>query len=43
VLERGGVVGGSSAGASISPSYMVRGARENNFIMMAPATKKGSG
>jgi cyanophycinase len=43
VLERGGVVGGSSAGASILASYMVRGARENNFIMMAPGYEEGFG
>jgi cyanophycinase len=43
VLERGGVVGGSSAGASILASYMVRGARENNYIMMAPGYEEGFG
>jgi cyanophycinase len=43
VLERGGVVGGSSAGASILASYMVRGARENNYIMMAPGYEEGLG
>src|SRR5437899_23832 len=43
VLERGGVVGGSSAGASILASYMVRGARENNDIMMAPGYEEGFG
>jgi len=43
VLERGGVVGGSSAGASILSSYMVRGARENNYIMMAPGYEEGFG
>jgi len=43
VLERGGVVGGSSAGASILASYMVRGARENNYIMMAPGYEQGFG
>lgn len=35
VLARGGVIGGSSAGASIQASYLVRGAREGNTIMMA--------
>jgi cyanophycinase len=34
VLERGGVVGGSSAGASIQGSYLVRGDTETNTIMM---------
>ncbi|HKB10269.1 MAG TPA: cyanophycinase [Vicinamibacterales bacterium] len=43
VLERGGVVGGSSAGASILASYMVRGARENNYIMMAQGYEEGFG
>ena len=43
VLERGGVVGGSSAGASILSSYMVRGAVENNFIMMSPGHEEGFG
>ena len=43
VLERGGVVGGSSAGASILSSYMVRGAHENNYIMMAPGYEEGFG
>jgi cyanophycinase len=36
VLARGGVVGGSSAGASILSSYMLRGARSGNEIIMAP-------
>jgi len=43
VLERGGVVGGSSAGASILASYLVRGAREDNKIMMAPGYEEGFG
>jgi cyanophycinase len=43
VLERGGVVAGTSAGASILASYMVRGARENNYIMMAPGYEEGFG
>jgi cyanophycinase len=43
VLARGGVVAGSSAGASIISSYMVRGARENNYIMMAPGYEEGFG
>jgi cyanophycinase len=34
VLERGGVVGGSSAGATILGSYLVRGDSETNEIMM---------
>jgi len=43
VLERDGVVAGSSAGASILSSYLVRGARENNFVMMAPGYEEGFG
>src|SRR4029077_4594723 len=42
-LERNGGVAGWSAGASILSSYMVRGARENNFIMMAPGYEEGFG
>jgi len=34
VLERGGVIGGTSAGASIQGSYLVRGDTKNNQIMM---------
>lgn len=43
VLARGGVVGGSSAGASIQASYLVRGAPEGNRIMMAPGHEEGFG
>lgn len=34
VLERGGVIGGSSAGATIQGSYLVRGDTRTNEIMM---------
>ena len=34
VLDRGGVIGGSSAGASIQGSFLVRGDTETNTIMM---------
>jgi cyanophycinase len=34
VLERGGVIGGSSAGATIQGSYLARGDTGNNQIMM---------
>ena len=43
VLARGGVIGGTSAGASIQASYLVRGAREGNEVMMAPGYEKGFG
>jgi cyanophycinase len=44
VLERGGVVGGSSAGASILGDFMVRGApSNNNMIMDYPGYEIGFG
>ncbi len=36
VLERGGVIGGSSAGATIQGEYLVRGAVAGPHIMMTP-------
>lgn len=42
VLARGGVIAGSSAGASILGDFMVRGApSNNNFIMDYPGYEKG--
>jgi cyanophycinase len=41
VLARGGVIGGSSAGATIQGSYLVRGAPEGNWIMMSPGHEEG--
>ena len=43
VLARGGVIGGTSAGATIQGSYLVRGAREGNHIMMAKGYEEGFG
>ncbi len=43
VLKRGGVVGGSSAGATIQGSFLVRGAREGNRIMVAKDYMEGFG
>jgi cyanophycinase len=43
ILQRGGVIGGSSAGATIQGSYLVRGAPEGNTIMMAPGHEQGFG
>jgi aminobenzoyl-glutamate utilization protein B len=43
VLARGGVIGGGSAGATIQGSYLVRGAREGNQIMMAKGYEEGFG
>ena len=43
LLDRGGVIGGTSAGASIQASYLVRGAPEGNTIVMAPGHEQGFG
>ncbi|MBL9200446.1 MAG: cyanophycinase [Opitutaceae bacterium] len=43
VLARGGVIGGSSAGATIQGSYLVRGAPSGNTIMMSPGHEAGFG
>ncbi len=43
LLARGGVIGGTSAGASILASYLVRGARAGNTLMMAPGYEQGFG
>ena len=43
LLGRGGVVGGSSAGATIQGSYLVRGAPQGNSIMMAKGHEEGFG
>lgn len=43
LLERGGVVGGTSAGASILASYLVRGAPQGNHIVMSPGHERGFG
>jgi cyanophycinase len=43
LLARGGVIGGTSAGATIQGSYLVRGARAGNHIMMAPGYERGMG
>ena len=44
VLARGGIVGGTSAGASIQGSFLVRGAPSNNNAIMAhPDYLKGFG
>jgi cyanophycinase len=42
VLARGGVVGGSSAGASILGSYLIRGGDDNDTVM-APGYEQGFG
>ena len=43
LLARGGVIGGTSAGATIQGSYLVRGAVEGNTIMMSPGHEQGFG
>jgi cyanophycinase len=43
VLARGGVIGGSSAGATIQGSYLVRGAITGAQLMMAPEPEHQSG
>jgi cyanophycinase len=41
VLQRGGVIGGSSAGASIQARYLARGTPIGNFRIMAPGYERG--
>lgn len=41
VLERGGAIGGSSAGATIQGEYLVRGSPIVNTIMMAEGYERG--
>jgi cyanophycinase len=43
VLRRGGVIGGSSAGASIQAEYLVRGSPLNNTDMMCEGYERGLG
>jgi len=43
VLDRGGLIAGTSAGASIQASYFVRGSPISNRIMMAPGHERGFG
>jgi len=43
VLARRGAIGGSSAGATIQGSYLVRGAPSGNTIMMSPGHEEGFG
>jgi cyanophycinase-like exopeptidase len=41
VLTRGGVIGGSSAGASIQGNYLARATPIENFRIMAPGYERG--
>ncbi len=43
VLRRDGVIGGSSAGASIQAEYLVRGSPLGNTVMMAHGYERGFG
>ncbi|MEZ6061552.1 MAG: cyanophycinase [Planctomycetaceae bacterium] len=43
VLRRGGVIGGSSAGATIQGEYLVRGHPLGNTVMMAEGYERGFG
>jgi cyanophycinase len=43
VYRRGGILAGSSAGATVQGSFLVRGAPEGNHIMMAPGRVTGFG
>jgi cyanophycinase len=43
VLDRGGLIAGTSAGATIQGSFLVRGAVASNKIMMAPGHERGFG
>ena len=43
LLDRGGLIAGTSAGATIQGSYLVRGAPEGNHIMMATGHEEGFG
>lgn len=43
VLKRGGVIGGSSAGASIQAEYLVRGSPLGNAEMMSEGYERGLG
>lgn len=41
VLQRGGVVAGNSAGASVLASYLVRGSQKGNKVVMEPGRDEG--
>ena len=43
LLARGGVVGGTSAGASIQASFLIRGSPAGTKIVMAPGHEEGFG
>jgi cyanophycinase len=43
VLDRDGLISGTSAGATIQGSYLIRGSPRSNAILMAPGYERGFG
>jgi len=43
LLDRGGVIAGNSAGASALASFLVRGARDSNEVLVEPENQEGFG
>lgn len=43
VLDRGGLIAGTSAGATVQGSYLVRGSPWSNSILMSPGHERGFG
>jgi len=43
VLKRNGLIAGTSAGASIQGSYLIRGSPESNKVLMSPGHERGFG
>jgi cyanophycinase len=43
VLDRNGLISGTSAGATIQGSYLIRGSPQSNRILMAPGYERGFG
>jgi cyanophycinase len=43
VLDRNGLISGTSAGATIQGSYLIRGSPQSNEILMAPGYERGFG
>jgi cyanophycinase len=43
VLDRNGLIAGTSAGATIQGSYLIRGSPQSNRILMAPGYERGFG
>jgi cyanophycinase len=43
VLDRGGIIGGNSAGASVLASFLLRGSQEGNDVVVDPGRENGFG